>query len=138
MAGSSLLRRSRACRMMATASRAVSVVWNRSRSVVAIFPSPATRSRSQSVIPIQYARPTPRDDGEALLGEHARGLHRLLVVRVVDERARRAEDRYRVVHVRERVEPFDELSHDAEHPPGVGPRERAALTGELREESFVL
>src|SRR5207247_11210834 len=42
------------------------------------------------------ARATPRDDGATLLGEHARGPPRLLVVRVVDGRAGRAADRYRV------------------------------------------
>src|SRR5256884_8315071 len=55
--GKAWLRRSRACRTVATASRGLSVTVNSRRSVVAIFPSPATRSRSQSTRPAQYCTP---------------------------------------------------------------------------------
>src|SRR5881628_3006469 len=83
-------------------------------------------------------RAAPGDDGEPVLREHARGRDGLLVVRVVRRRARGPEHRDRVVHVGERVEPFDELPHDPQHPPRIGPGERPPLAGDLREEPFVL
>ena len=52
-----MLRRSRACRTVATASRGLSVTVKSRRSVVAILPYPATRSRSHSARPPQYSAP---------------------------------------------------------------------------------
>src|SRR5439155_26111989 len=60
------------------------------------------------------------------------------VLREGRRRARGPEHRDRVVHVGERVEPFDELPHDPQHPPRIGPGERPPLAGDLREEPFVL
>src|SRR5213076_3565023 len=51
------VRRSRAWRTVATASRGLSVTVKSWRSVVAIFPSPATRSFSHSTRPAQYCAP---------------------------------------------------------------------------------
>src|SRR6266571_5463807 len=78
------------------------------------------------------------DDREPFLREHARGLDRLCVVGILGRGARGPEDGDGAVDVGERVESLDELSHDSQYPPRVGPGERAPLPRDLREESFVL
>src|SRR4029077_12214813 len=82
--------------------------------------------------------PTARDDGKPFLREHPGRFDRLLIVRVVGRGPGRAEHRDGVVHVRQRVEALDELSHDAQHTPGVRLDERPSLARTLREELFVL
>jgi hypothetical protein len=48
-------------------------------------------------------------------------------------RSRRAEDRHAALDVREVVEAFDELAHDAHDAPGIGAREVLAIAAGLEQ-----
>ena len=77
--------------------------------------------------------PGAGDDREARLGEQPRDFLRGQVLRIVGMRARRAEDRDALLDVREVVEAFDELAHDAHHAPRVGAREVVAVAAGLQQ-----
>src|SRR6185312_10790095 len=77
------------------------------------------------------------DRRESRLRAEPADFGRRRVLRIVRLRARRAEDRDRLADVRELVEPFDELAHDAQHAPRVAAREVVGM-GERLEEFLVL
>src|SRR5450759_1925029 len=74
-----------------------------------------------------------RDDVEAGHGQEARCFHRRFVVGIVGPYARRPEDRNRFLDRRERIESVDELPHDAQHTPRIGPREVGARSRLLQQ-----
>jgi hypothetical protein len=70
------------------------------------------------------SRAAARDDRESRIRQEARRLYRLLVHGLTGHGACGSEEGDRVLDIRERVESFDELPHDAEHAPRVGTRKR--------------
>src|SRR3712207_7409035 len=69
------------------------------------------------------------------LREQSRDLDRRLVLRVVGVGHGRAEDRNPLRDRGERVEPLDELAHDAQHAPGVRSEEH---TSELQSRQYLV
>ena len=78
------------------------------------------------------------DDREAGLGEKPRDFLRALVLRIVGAGARRAEDRDALLNIRQRIESLDELAHDAQDAPRIGPREVIEAAAWLLQQLLVL
>src|ERR1041385_801551 len=65
------------------------------------------------------ARSAAGDDGESLAGEEPRGFGGLGIERVLGRGPGGADERHRVGHIAQALEPLDELPHDPEDPPRV-------------------
>ena len=68
-----------------------------------------------------------RNNREALFGQQFRGLARGIVLRIIRPGARRAEDRYALRDLGERIEAFDEFRRDAHDTPWIGAREATQI-----------
>jgi hypothetical protein len=73
------------------------------------------------------------DDVESRHGQQARCLHCRVVMGIVGTDSRRTENRDRFLDRGQRVEPVDELAHDAHHAPRVGSREIDSRTRLLQD-----